>query len=62
MGPHPKDFDDPLRFEDLVDKSMLDVNSSGVSAGQVTNQLFVGWRILEGILSRISRPESQALF
>lgn len=41
VGPHPYDFDDTLRFHDLIDKPVLNIDSPGVSRGQIPNQLFI---------------------
>lgn len=47
MTPHPDHFDHGVVFKHLVNQSMLDIDSSRISAAKITNQLLVRWRILE---------------
>lgn len=51
MSPHPKDFDDPFRFKDLVNESVLNVDSPRIRARKIANQLFEWRRVLVGILT-----------
>ena len=43
MRPHTKNLYNMLLLQDLVDKPMLDVDATGDSTLQITNQRFV-WR------------------
>ena len=38
-GPHAQDMRDMLVWEDFVDESVLVVDASGVTAGEITDQL-----------------------
>jgi len=49
MGPHSKHFHDSLLLQDLIDKPVLNVNSSGVGTGEISNQLFECRRCLKRI-------------
>jgi hypothetical protein len=40
MGPHAKDFNDFLLFQDFVDQSVLNIDAAGISAGKVAHQFF----------------------
>lgn len=50
MRPHAQDSDGPLLWKDLVDNAMLDVDTAGVGAREISNELFVGWWILERVV------------
>ncbi len=50
MRPEPQYFHHLLGFQDLVNDSMLDIDAPRISAGKISNQLFVGWWILVWIL------------
>ena len=52
MRPHPEDFDRTLLWQDLIHESVLDVDSSGESAREVSHELFESGWLLAGI-----RPE-----
>jgi hypothetical protein len=45
MRPHPDHFDSPLILEDLVDETVLNVDSARICADQITNKFFKGRRI-----------------
>jgi len=46
VGPHSDDFDNLLFFEYLINQTMLDIDPTSDSSGQITDQLFIRWRIL----------------
>ena len=50
MRPHPENFDRILLSQDLVDESMLDIDSPREGAFEISDKLFVSWRTPEGIL------------
>ena len=49
MGPHSEDLHRPFRVQDLVDQTMLDVDSPREGALEVADQLFKGRRALSWI-------------
>lgn len=49
MRPHPNDFHNAPMFEDLIDETMLDVDAARIHSGQITDELLIPWRSLEGI-------------
>jgi hypothetical protein len=50
MSPQSQDIHHPLRFEHLINKSVLNIDSSGKSASKIANELLVGWGISERIV------------
>jgi len=50
MTPEPQNFYDPFALEYLVDKAMLNVDTSRVGPVQIADQLLVGWGISKRIL------------
>lgn len=50
MCPHPNDLDDPLVFEHLINKTMLDINSARVCSSEITNKFLVPRGNLEGVV------------
>ena len=51
IAPHPNDLDDALLFYNLIHQPVLYVDSSGVSAAQITDQFFIRGRRLERIFA-----------
>ena len=49
MRPHPEDLDRPLFWQDLIDESVLEVDSSREGAREVAHELFESGRLLPGI-------------
>lgn len=49
MRPHSNDLDNAAIFENLVDETMLNINASRVSSGQITNKLLISRCSLEGV-------------
>jgi hypothetical protein len=49
MGPHSDDFHGFEVIQNLVNQSVLDIDSSRVCAGQIAEQFFVGRGIVVGI-------------
>lgn len=49
MGPHPDDFHCLKVVQYLVDETVLDINAARVSAGEVSDQFFVGREFFVGI-------------
>jgi hypothetical protein len=49
MSPHPNNFDGTGILENLVNKSIVDVDSSRIRVFKVTDELFVGRRVFVGI-------------
>ena len=54
MGPHAQDVHDAFLGEDLVDEAVLDVDPSGVAAGEVANEMLL---ITKGKISVVGRME-----
>lgn len=52
MSPQSQHLDYSLRFEHLVDKSVLNIDSSGICTGKIADEILVGWRILERIIGQ----------
>ncbi len=50
MSPQSQHFHDSLSLEHLIHKSVLDIDSSGVSTSEIADELLVGGRVLEGII------------
>lgn len=50
MCPHPNDLYDMAIFQYLIHETMLNIDSTGVGSGQITNEFLVTRRSLEGIL------------
>ena len=50
MTPHTQHFHNLFCFQQLIDEAVLDVNPPGIGTRQVTNQLFIGWRVLIGVI------------
>lgn len=40
MGPHAKDLDDALIFDDLIDQAVLNINAAGICAAQIPQESF----------------------
>ncbi len=55
MCPQPQYLNDSLSLEHLIHKSVLNIDSSGIGASKIANELLVGRRVLE----RISRQNIQ---
>ena len=49
MCPHPDNFHGLDFIQNLINQSMLDIDSSGTCTVQVAQKFFVGWRIFVGI-------------
>lgn len=49
MGPHAENFDGSLRFEDLINQAVLDIDATGDGSGEIADQFFVWRRIAERI-------------
>ena len=43
MGPHSEHFDRPVLRDDLIDESVLNIDSPGICPGQVANEFFERW-------------------
>jgi hypothetical protein len=52
MSPHAQDSYGTLFLEHLVDKAVLNVDSSGICTGEITRQLLKGGRILQGVMAK----------
>jgi hypothetical protein len=50
MGPHAKDLDNTLIFQNLIDKSVLDIDAARIGPFQVAQKLLKRRRLLEGIV------------
>lgn len=55
VSPHPKDFNGVLGFINLINQSMLNVDPTGMCAGQISDK-FLEWR---RILKRVFRDDVQ---
>lgn len=51
VSPHPEHLHCVLFGEHLVHQPMLDVDATGIGAGQVTNELLEGRRVAERVLA-----------
>ena len=49
VSPHPDDFDSPNIEQNLIDESMLDVDSPRAGSCEISAQFLEGGRILKGI-------------
>ena len=49
MSPHANDFDGVVFFNNLIDKSVLNINTPGICSMQITDEFFIGWRSFKGI-------------
>jgi len=49
MSPHSNDFDGPDFFQNLVDESVLNTDTTGISPRKISGQLFKAWRGLKRI-------------
>ena len=49
MCPESKYFYDAFLLINLVNESVLEIDSAGISAGKITNKLFVWWWLLRTI-------------
>ena len=49
VGPHPQYFQCPLGLKNLIDEAMLDVYSSRIITGKISDEFFIRGRILEWI-------------
>jgi hypothetical protein len=52
MGPHPKNFHSPDVLQDLIDKTVLYVDPSGIGATEFPDQFLIGRRSLEWALGK----------
>jgi hypothetical protein len=52
MGPHPKHFHDAFLFENLVNDTMLDVDSPGKGAGEIADEFFEWGRVLMRVAAK----------
>ncbi len=50
--PHAQDTNRFLFGKDLVHNAMLNIDSPGVCASKITDQLFEGWRILKWVVGK----------
>ena len=50
VSPHPHDLDRPLGVIDLIHKAVLDIDAAGIGSRQISDELFVGRRILKRVL------------
>jgi len=50
MSPKPDDFDGFYFWQNLINEAMLDVDASGISAGQIAYQLFKRRGIPKGVV------------
>ena len=50
MSPQPQYLYYSLSLEHLIHEPVLDVDPSGVCAGQIADEFFVGWRVLKRII------------
>lgn len=50
VSPHSEYLDGTLGVIDLIYQSMLNVDAARISAGQISNELFVGRRVLKRVL------------
>jgi hypothetical protein len=50
MCPHPNNLNSFGGFEDMIDKPMMDVNPAGISPLEISDQLFIGRRVLKGVM------------
>src|SRR5688572_13407524 len=62
MGPESNNFYYALVFEDLIHQSVPYVKAARVSAGKISNQLFVRRGFWNGSNRRISRSSSALCF
>jgi len=58
VRPHPNDLHSSLFFEDLIDETMLDIDSARICSCEITDELFVR----RGSLKRIEFEEFQQSF
>lgn len=49
MRPHSEDTDDFFSLKNFIDYSVLNIYSAGKKSGQVTDEFFVRWMILEWV-------------
>lgn len=61
MAPYSQHFHSVISCDDLIDEPMLNIDSPGVCALQVTHKFLVGWRITEGIVCN-DRKQNFSLF
>ena len=52
MSPHSNDLDSSYLFQDLVDETVLDIDSTRIGSGKVPDEPFKGWRGLKRILGQ----------
>jgi len=55
MGPHSDHLYCSDLLQDLVDKTVLNIDSPGVGPGKVADELLIGWRGLVRILGQNSK-------
>jgi hypothetical protein len=53
--PHPDNFYGLDVFQYLVNQAVLDVDSSGISTGEIADELLIGWGIPVGIIPEDSQ-------
>src|SRR3546814_14775799 len=56
MRPHSQNTDDTLLDEHFIHQSMLDIDSAGISAREITNQLLVRRWVLTRVSIQYSNP------
>src|SRR3546814_18725940 len=56
MRPHSQNTDDTLLDEHFIHQSMLDIDSAGISAREITNQLLVRRWVLQRVSLQYSNP------
>ena len=52
MRPETQNFDRFLFLEDLIDQAVLNVDAAAMGALQITDQLFIRWGTLKGVLGQ----------
>ena len=55
VGPHAQHPNSSFLGEDFIDEAMLDIDAPRIGPGQISDQFFVGGRVLE----RIDRQDGQ---
>lgn len=49
MCPHPKNLDNSLLLQNLIDKPVLNIDTARVGSCQIADELFKSWVVLERI-------------
>jgi hypothetical protein len=60
MRPEPKNFNGSLLGENLVNETMLEINTARVGACEITQQLLQRWRHAKGITCKQSKQRLNA--